>query len=118
MTTAERRPHAEAYWSRADPRHSNGGAESFTDLLTRVGGFLDRLTEQRSGPIVVFTHGLFVRAVVWSLLTGVRAPGAAEMREFRTFADRHVVPNGGIVELRNTGAIVLPSGTTVHLTEA
>jgi probable phosphoglycerate mutase len=118
MTAAGRRPHTEAYWSRADPRHAGGGAESFAGLLTRVGGFLDRLAEQPSGPVAVFTHGLFVQAVLWSLLTGVRAPDAEDMRGFRTFADRYAVPNGGIIELRNAGGLVLPSGTTVHLPDA
>ena len=87
-TAAERQPWARAYWDQADPHHASPGAESFTDLLQRTAGFLDRLGALRSGPVVVFTHGLFMRAVAWSLLTGITTPGQDQMRSFRRFASQ------------------------------
>ena len=70
------KPQVEAYWVQADPGDRRGnGAESFTDLLGRSSDCLSRLSAQASGPVVVFTHGLFMRAVAWSLLTGVTMPG-------------------------------------------
>lgn len=47
-----------AYWDRADPHRASRGAESFAGLLARTADFLDRLSVQESGPVVVFTHGL------------------------------------------------------------
>ena len=51
---------------------------------------LDRLSTQRSGPVAACAHGLFMRAVAWSLLTGISAPGEDEMRGFRSFANRRI----------------------------
>ncbi len=102
-TAREREPYARAYWDRADPHHASCGAESFTGLLSRTTDFLGRLTAQRSGPVVVFTHGLFMRAVAWSLLTGITTPDEGQMRSFRHFASRYLIPNAGVIELRQAG---------------
>ena len=119
-TAAERQPYARAYWDQADPDHASPGAESFTGLLGRTAGFLDRLSAQRSGPVVVFTHGLFMRAVAWSLLTGITTPGQDQMRSFRRFANHYLIPNTGVIELRQAGhdAPALLGGSTIHLPAA
>jgi probable phosphoglycerate mutase len=98
-TGPQRRPQVEAYWQRADPDLSLGGAESFADLLGRAHACLDRLATQPAGPVAVFTHGLFVRAVLWALLTGVTTADQTAMRAFRRFASAIVVPNCAITEL-------------------
>jgi broad specificity phosphatase PhoE len=98
-TAEERRPHAIEYWTRADPNLSLGGAESFADLLRRVHDCLDRLGAQPTGPVAVFTHGMFMRAVAWALLTGATADDP-DMRAFHRFAGGFAVPNGAVVELR------------------
>jgi probable phosphoglycerate mutase len=119
-TAREREPYARAYWDRADPRSASPGAESFAGLLSRATGFLGRLSAQESGPVLVFTHGLFMRAVAWSLLTGVTTPDRDQMRSFRGFADRYLIPNAGVIELRRDGgnAPALLGGTTIHLPAA
>jgi 2,3-bisphosphoglycerate-dependent phosphoglycerate mutase len=119
-TATERQPYARAYWDQADPHHASPGAESFTGLISRTADFLDRLSAQRSGPVAVFTHGLFMRAVAWSLLTGITTPGHDEMRSFRRFASSYLIPNGGVIELRQAGhdAPVLLGGSTIHLPAA
>jgi probable phosphoglycerate mutase len=119
-TPREREPHARAYWDRADPHAAGPGAESFAGLLGRTADFLSRLSAQEAGPVVVFTHGLFMRAVAWSLLTGITAPDHDQMRSFRSFADRYLIPNAGVVELRHagTGAPALLGGSTIHLPAA
>ena len=116
-TPREREPYARAYWDRADPHAASPGAESFAGLLGRTADFLGRLGEQESGPVVVFTHGLFMRAVAWSLLTGITAPNQDQMRGFRSFANRYLIPNAGVVELRHagSGAPALLGGSTIHL---
>ena len=119
-TTQERKPYVRAYWDRADPHSAGGGAESFADLLSRTTDCLNRLSAQKSGPVVVFTHGLFMRAVAWSLLTGVTIPNEEQMRSFRSFADRYLIPNVGVIELRHVGndAPALMGGSTIHLPSA
>ncbi len=103
-TTAERKPYAEAYWNRADPHHVNDGAESFSGLLDRARDCLNRLRAERPGPVAVFTHGLFMRAVAWSLGTGITAPDRADMQSFRRFANVQPVPNAAVLELRRTAS--------------
>jgi 2,3-bisphosphoglycerate-dependent phosphoglycerate mutase len=119
-TAREREPCARAYWNRADPHHASDGAESFTGLLQRATDCLSRLTAQRSGPVAVFTHGLFMRAAAWSLLTGITTPDQDEMRSFRHFANQYHIPNAGIIELRCTGrdAPELLGGSAIHLPAA
>jgi broad specificity phosphatase PhoE len=116
-TAAERQPYIRAYWDQADPDHASPGAESFTGLTGRIAGFLGRLSAQESGPVAVFTHGLFMRAVAWSLLTGITTPDHDQMRSFRRFANRYLIPNAGIIELRQAGhdTPVLLGGSTIHL---
>lgn len=119
-TAAQRQPYARAYWDRADPDHVSPGAESFTSLTSRAADFLDRLSTQGSGPVVVFTHGLFMRAVAWMLLTGIVTPDHDQMCSFRGFADRYLIPNAGVIELRQAAHDdpVLLSGSTIHLSAA
>jgi probable phosphoglycerate mutase len=99
-TGDERRPHVEAYWRRADPDLSISGAESFADLLGRAGACLDRLSRQPDGPVVVFTHGIFIRAVLWAVLTGATTADQTAMRAFHSFGENIAVPNCAVVHLR------------------
>ena len=117
-TSREREPEVRAYWERADPRHAEPGAESFAGLIGRVTGFLGRLGARDTGPVAVFTHGIFMRAVAWFLLTGVSGPGALDMRRFRAFTGLYPVPNCGVLELRyypGESAPSLMGGSTFHL---
>ncbi|WP_168200986.1 histidine phosphatase family protein [Allokutzneria sp. NRRL B-24872] len=101
-TVQERRPHVQAYWNRADPELRDAGAESFADLVSRVRTCLRRLGEHRPGPVLVLTHEVFVKCVMWMLLT---QPGAADRRAMRGFRDFHLatrIANCTGVELRST----------------
>lgn len=98
-TSDERRTHVVDYWSRADPHLSLGGAESFMDLLGRVHDCLERLSTQPAGPVAVFTHGMFMRAVLWTLLTGPLTD-EPDMRAYHRFSGGLTVPNCTVVELR------------------
>ena len=119
-TSAERAPYTQAYWERADPFSASPGAESFAGLLGRIADLLGRISAVEAGPVVVFTHGLFMRAVAWTLLTGATTPDQEKMRSFRRFADRYPVPNAGVMELRRTGsgAPALLGASTLHLPAA
>ncbi|WP_231950811.1 histidine phosphatase family protein [Allokutzneria albata] len=101
-TVQERRPYVQAYWNRADPELREGGAESFTDLVGRVRTFLVRLGKNGPGPIIVFTHEVFIKCVMWVLLD---QPGTIDRRAmlgFRGFHDGNTVANCTGVELRST----------------
>jgi 2,3-bisphosphoglycerate-dependent phosphoglycerate mutase len=100
-TTAEREPYVRAFWDRDDPDFSLGGAESFNDLLGRVNDLMDRLNSERDGPIAVFTHGHFMRAVIWSILFD------GGMQDFRRFTESYIVPNCGVAELQWPGPQVV-----------
>ena len=117
-TSREREPEVRAYWERADPQLAEPGAESFAGLIGRVTSFLGRLGGRDTGPAAVFTHGIFMRAVAWFLLTGVADPGPDDMRRFHAFTSLYPVPNCGVMELRYYPGEPAPSlmgGSTLHL---
>lgn len=120
-TAGQRLPHVREYWDRADPGYVNGGnGESFADLIARVCDLLGRLAPRSEAFVAVFTHGIFMRALMWSLLTGVTEPDSERMREFRRFLTTCATPNGGIVEVRyrDGGDPYLVGAGTAHLPEA
>lgn len=99
-TPEQRRPWVQAYWERSDPEHLDGeGAESFAGFLNRVRAALTRLEDLDAPLVVLFGHGLFMRAALWQLLTGVTRIDAAAMRAFRSFQLGVAVPNTAIIRL-------------------
>ncbi|WP_158557875.1 histidine phosphatase family protein [Spongiactinospora gelatinilytica] len=117
-TVAERRPMVEEYWRRADPRHTDGaGAESFAGLLARAHGVLERIQRCADEPIAVFTHGIFIQAVLWALMTEPVPPTGPEMRLFRAFTQAFRLPNTAVVDLRldGNGRGSIQGGRIAHL---
>jgi broad specificity phosphatase PhoE len=99
-TGIERRPLRDAYWSRCDPHYIHGeGAESFADLLCRVETALARIREGGEHFALVFSHGLFAKALLWRLRGGSPEASPASMRSFRTFSASFRVPNAAILPL-------------------
>ncbi|MFC5182385.1 histidine phosphatase family protein [Actinomadura harenae] len=119
-TNAQRLPYAEAYWKRSDPSHVDGGdGESFQDLISRARATLESLAARpEPGLTVVFTHGLFICAALWTLLTGITEPTPEQMRAFRRFIQIGRTPNGTIVELRpappDLFTVTLGAASTPH----
>lgn len=100
-TAAQRQPWVEEYWRRGDPAHCNGGgAESLLELLARVEACAQRLNATPAGFVVLFTHGQFVKTLLWWLLARPASLGPAEMGQLRLFLDALPLPNGAIVPLR------------------
>jgi broad specificity phosphatase PhoE len=86
------------YWRRCDPRYRDGeGAESFVDFWDRVEAFQGRCRAAR-GPVVVFTHGQFLRGVMLRLLCGRLGVEEAMLR-FRAFRQAVAIPNAAMVVL-------------------
>jgi 2,3-bisphosphoglycerate-dependent phosphoglycerate mutase len=99
-TAAERRPLVDAYWSAADPSdRDDDRSESFLDVYARAAEFLKRLAQVEAGSAAAFTHGLFMRVVLWVILTGETAPDADSMRRFHRFRSTYLIPNCSIIEL-------------------
>jgi broad specificity phosphatase PhoE len=60
---------ARAFWERCEPDYCDGeGAESFNDFMGRVQDFLGRIRSRSEEFIAVFTHGYFIKAVLWECL--------------------------------------------------
>ena len=98
-TGEERRPAAIAYWERNDPTYKdNDEAESFAELMERVTRLTERLHAQTADFIVVFSHGLFLRALLWSLLANQRQPTPANMQRYSHFVRAVRWRNGAICE--------------------
>jgi broad specificity phosphatase PhoE len=97
-TWAERQADARHYMETAGPDDRERGAESFSDLLIRVDDFLEEMaTHVHSGPIVAFSHGRFIQAVLWSLQNPIVDQDA--LRSFWTFIKGRDIENLGAVGL-------------------
>lgn len=120
LTTAEqRRPRVEAFWGRCDPYHRDDGwAESFADLMERIKAVLELIRQQEEGFIAVISHGLFMRALYWTLLTGSFEVSRERMQRFHHLRASFPVPNTAMLKLLFQDAEVWMSPLiTGHLAE-
>ena len=111
-TAIERRPAADAYWERADPHYAESdGAESFAQLLARVDRVRRDALAFGEGPVVVFTHGLFSKVLIWRCTDPGAAATVEGMARAREFARGFRFPNCGIVcgRLESDGATFEPA---------
>jgi broad specificity phosphatase PhoE len=116
-TLAERSPLAAAYWERCDPFYNDGpDVESFSDLLERVQTTKEIMLARPEHFIVVFSHGLFSRALLWSLLSKHVPLTSACMQRFRNFMKGIRMPNAAIMEFRCTEDRIYTGGICIdHL---
>lgn len=99
-TIEDRLPLSDAYWQQNDPHHRDGtGAESFADLLVRVQITQTKLIHLEEEFVVVFSHGRFIRALVWAVLTRSTEVNHKRMRQFQSLITAFSVPNGSILKL-------------------
>ena len=100
-TAQERRPLVNQYWERNDPFFSDGiGAESFADLLKRVEYFIEQVKLPENKSIAVFSHGQFIRAIIWRSLNGNTDVSPLAMKQFRNFMTSFEIPNASTVKIR------------------
>ena len=115
---SERAPAARAYWQRNDPfEHEDGEGESFADLLARINVTKENLAAHPAEFVALFSHGLFLRAFIWSLLTGIREATPAAMRSYHQFVKGIWMENGAIFEGRfnDNGRISITGFDTSHI---
>ncbi len=117
-TGDERRPLALAYWERNDPFEKEGGeGESFAELMNRVQEIIARLRQRPAQFIIVFSHGLFLRALVWSILTGIAEATPQTMKRYSNFTQAVQIPNGAIVRAQfpAAGSVFIANFDTAHM---
>jgi broad specificity phosphatase PhoE len=117
-TSEQRQPLAHAYWERCDPLYCEGeGAESFVGVVARAQATLERLRRIDDDFAVVFSHGLFTRAMLWVALAEPEEIDARAMRRFRGFASGFGVPNGSILKVWVNGSreLFFSNFATSHL---
>lgn len=116
-TQDDRRELAVDYWRRCEPHHAPPGAESFAFFMERARSTVDALTQRRERLTYVFSHGHFIRAVVWTILFRPSAIDVSAMQHFRQFMMSYPVPNCAIVPLylhesgaHSLGSLWVPEG--------
>jgi broad specificity phosphatase PhoE len=120
-TLHQRRPLIDAYWERCDPQYVDGdGAESFVVLVARAKQALDRIKHLDDDFVAIFSHGLFIRTLLWVQLAGPLEIDTHAMRRFRSFISGFSAPNASILKLHINGARELLFGNfiTAHLPES
>jgi 2,3-bisphosphoglycerate-dependent phosphoglycerate mutase len=116
MTRQERRPYVDAFWERCDPWYHDGdGTESFAEFIGRAEAMLASISQREEGFIAIFTHGYFMRALLWLLLMPPQPLSAKRMARFQSFAVGVKIPNASIVRLYLADTILLSQISTDHL---
>jgi len=113
-----RKPLVDAYWERCDPQYVDGdGAESFVALVARAQQTLDRIRRVDDDFAAIFTHGLFIRTLLWVQLAQPVEIDATLMRRYRSFISGFTAPNASILKLYVNGERELCFGNfiTAHL---
>jgi len=117
-TPMQRLPWVEAYWKQNDPHVVDGkGAESFAQLLARISQtFASFKALAPDDFCAVFTHGMYMNAVLLSVMTGFTKPTAESMALFRLLTQTTPVPNGAILKctINEAGEVFISSLYTDH----
>ncbi len=117
-TGSERGPHARGYWDRCDPYEQEmAGGESFADLWQRIIALRERLRGHDVGFTAVFSHGLFLRALLYLLLTGQEEVTPDLMWRYKRFIEGIWLPNGAIweVNVADNGRITFTGFISDHM---
>lgn len=63
-TQSQRGVFAQSFWRSCDAHwNDGGGAESFADFMARIDDLRLRLQRWRDSPVVIFTHGYFIKGL-------------------------------------------------------
>jgi probable phosphoglycerate mutase len=117
-TRQSRTPLIEAYWDRCDPYYLDGdGAEPFVALVARAGQVLERIKCLDDQFVAIFSHGHFMRALLWVLLARPVEIDANAMRRCRSFTSGFSVPNASIMKmhLNNAKEVFVSTYSVAHL---
>ena len=119
-TQDERRAFSVEYWDRCDPEHAEEEAESFVVFIERVRQALAGLSQRKERRIFVFSHGQFMSAAAWLVLSRPAVLDRAAMKRFFQFIHGYGVPNCSVMPLYfhpeghySLGGLWLPDGVDV-----
>ena len=118
-TGAERWTPAKAYWQKNDPQLKDGGeGESFAELLARVEAVKNRLAANPAKFIVMFSHGLFLRALFHAEILQDHEPTPLMMERYSHFVRGVPFPNCAILKttIDANGRFTFSGYDTDHLT--
>jgi len=102
-TQEERRELSYKYWERCDPHHAAPGAESFVGFVGRAADAVERIAQRPERRTFVFSHGLFMSALVWLTTSRPAQIDSAAMRGFHQFVHGCTVPNCAVLPLHVHG---------------
>ncbi|MEN8240311.1 MAG: histidine phosphatase family protein [Chloroflexota bacterium] len=127
-TLKQRRWPAIRYFMRMDPELILGpGAESFNQLIARVDSTLEKLVSGTSSTIILFSHGWFMRTLIWRLIFFPGLWGGISLGElkdkmptsdflFKLFSRNPDIGKNQIKHfLRFSGIISVPNGSILKL---
>jgi probable phosphoglycerate mutase len=90
-TTGQRNRPAVDYFRKADPDLVLGeGAESFNQLISRIDTALDRIIQSKFSTIHLFSHGWYMRTLLWRLIFFPNFNTNLDIDEFK-----RLLPNTG-----------------------
>ncbi|PIE81552.1 MAG: histidine phosphatase family protein [Chloroflexi bacterium] len=118
-TGAERWGVAKVYWEENEPQVKHRGeGESFAELMARVEALKMRLAQHPAQFIVVFSHGLFLRALLHVNIVGHSEPTPEMMERYRHFIWSVHMPNCAILKttVAENGRFTFSGYDTTHLT--
>jgi broad specificity phosphatase PhoE len=98
-TQDERRDLSREYWERCDPEFAAPGAESFAGFIERVRATIQTLAQRTEPHAFLFSHGQFMSAAAWLLLSHPRKIDSAAMRRFYQFIHGYAVENCAVLPL-------------------
>jgi broad specificity phosphatase PhoE len=112
MTATQRRPLVQVYWEQGDFNAVDGpGAESFLQLIERAKQLLLRMEQHEHQEIALFTHGQFMRMVVWLIQNPLLDWSSQTMQAWRAWMLSEPIQNGQIIPI----AYSRLQGWRVHL---
>lgn len=116
-TQDQRREMSREYWRVGDPHFAAPGAESFAGFIARVQAAIDALAVRDERHTFVFSHGQFMSALAWLLLSRPAIIDSAAMRRFYQFIHGYPMPNCAVLPLflhpcgrHSLGGVWVPDG--------
>jgi 2,3-bisphosphoglycerate-dependent phosphoglycerate mutase len=114
-TWEQRRPHADAFWEKADPFAIDGAdSESFAQFVERVQLGLALARETPAPRIVIFTHGFVMYLMLWLVLTNATTLEHIPMAGWRQFFMSFRIPNGAAIRVLDDGERFYVSGVMIE----
>jgi broad specificity phosphatase PhoE len=116
----QRAPFWAEFWERCDPEYVDGeSAESFAMLIARAQATLEQIRRLEDDFTAIFSHGLFMRALLWVGVIASAEGNAESMRRFHSFRSAFRIPNGAILKVcvNEQRELLFGKFSTAHLPE-